>query len=297
MKNIIFVVIILILIAAIGLVFWFWREQQVLSEKNNIAPPSSSEIYEPIPSASFSPQGTLPSVGDLYQKPAENQVIKFPIFNYHHIRPMPPESAGVTERAFTVTPEGLEAHLKYLKENGYQVVLLDALLDYFDTGQPLSPKAVALTFDDGWREHYSNAFPILKKYGVRATFFVSTGWVGQPEIMSWDEMRQMSEAGMVFGSHSISHPYLDKLSDENLKKEVEDSKKLLEEKLEKKVDYIAYPAGMYNNKVIEAVKAAGYQAALGVYKIIEQSPKFRWTIRRFHADDALESITGKLADY
>ncbi len=295
MKKVLFVFSMIILLAAIGLVFYNWQNSVKLQNVNPGSQPTES--FEATPTFSYQPNGQLPSSGDLYQKPAENQVIKFPIFNYHHIRPMPPESAGVTERAFTVTAEGLEAHLKYLKENGYRVVLLDALLDYFDTGQSLPPKAVALTFDDGWREDYQNAFPILKKYGVKATFFVPTGWVGQPEIMSWEEMKEMSQAGMVFGSHSIFHPYLDKLSDENLKKEVEDSKKLLEEKLGKKVDYIAYPAGMYNNKVIEAVKAAGYQAALGVYKVIEQSSKYRWSIRRFHADDNLESITSKLIDY
>lgn len=295
MKKAIFVFFVITLLAAIGLVFYNWQSG---GQSQNVNPGSQpTESFKATPTPSYQPNGQLPSSGNLYQKPPENQVIKFPIFNYHHIRPMPPESAGVTERAFTVTAEGLEAHLKYFKENGYQVVLIDELLKYFDIGQPLPSKAVALTFDDGWREHYSNAFPILKKYGVKATFFVPTGWVGKPEIMSWDEMRQMSEAGMVFGSHSVSHPYLDKLSDENLKKEVEDSKKLLEEKLGKQVDYIAYPAGMYNDKVIEAVKAAGYQAALGVYKIIEQSPKYRWSIRRFHADDVLESIASKLIDY
>lgn len=295
MKNIIFIAIILILLAAIGLVFYNWQSG---GQSQNVNPGSQPiESFEATPTPSFEPGGQLPQSSNLYQKPAENQVIKFPIFNYHHIRPMPPESAGVTERAFTVTPEGLEAHLKYFKENGYQVVLVDELLDYFDIGKPLPPKAVALTFDDGWREHYRNAFPILKKYGVQATFFVPTGWVGQPEIMSWDEMREMSGAGMVFGSHSVSHPHLDKLSEDDLKKELQESKKSLEEHLGKKVDYIAYPAGMYNDRVIEAVKAAGYQAALGVYKIIEQSPKYRWSIRRFHADDVLESITSKLIDY
>ena len=295
MKKAIFIFFAIALLAAIGLVFYNWRGG---GQQEGIGPGSQpTESFKATLTSSYQPNGQLPSSGDLYQKPAENEIIKFPIFNYHHIRPMPPESAGVTERAFTVTAEGLEEHLKYFKENGYQVVLVDELLEYFDTGKLLPSKAVALTFDDGWQRHYKNAFPILKKYGVKATFFVPTGWVGQPWVMSWEEMEEMSRAGMIFGSHSISHPHLDKLSDEELKKEVGDSKKILEEKLGKKVDYLAYPAGMYNDRVIEAVKAAGYQAALGVYKIIEQGPKFRWTIRRFHADDALESITGKLQDY
>ncbi len=298
-KFLLFIVFVLILAVAVGAVFSFLgigeREENVVRARPTGSP---AESFEVTPFPSVEPGGSLPPSDDLYRKPAENYFFKFPVFNYHHIRPMPNvASSTITDRAFTVSPEGLETHLKYFKDNGYQVVLLEDLVDYFDTGKPLPPKAVALTFDDGWEEHYKNAFPILKKYGVKATFFVPTGWVGKSWILTWKEMREMSQAGMVFGSHSISHPDLDKLSDEELKKEVEDSKKSLEDNLGVKVDYLSYPAGMYNDKVIEAVKAAGYKAAVGVYKVIEQAPKYIWSIRRFHADDWLESITEKLVGY
>lgn len=291
MKKIIFIILVSVLIAAIGAIFYFWWHNSKAVSQNN-QPSQSPVTFIETPR----PYQTFPSIPDLYQKPAENTVIKFPVFNYHHLGPLP-ENADENRQAFTVTPEVFEEQLKYFKDNGYQPVYLDELIEYFDTGRPLPSKAIAITFDDGYQEHYQNAFPLLKKYGFVATFFVIIDWVGRPDMMSWANIKEMSEAGMAFGSHTLSHPHLTDLSDEDLKREVEESKKALEENLGRPVNFISYPGGNYNERVIEAVKAAGYKGALGVYKIINQMPKYCWSIRRFHADDNMESITSKLTDY
>ncbi len=253
---------------------------------------SKEPSFEPLPSTeTVSPE---PS----YQKPTEDSLIKFPVFNYHHIRPMPSvASSTITDRAFTVSPEGFETHLKYFKDNGYQTVLIDDLLAYFDTGKPLPLKAIAITFDDGRWGQYKWAFPLLKQYGMTATFFIITDWVGKSDFLTWPQIKEMSDNGMTIGSHTLDHPNLTALSDEALKRELEDSKKIIEEKIGKKINYLAYPGGNFNEQVIELAKAAGYRAAVSVYKIIDQAPKYRYVIRRFHADDALESITSKLAGY
>jgi len=298
MKNWLFFILVIILLTAMGWLFysgWF-----NLKTENNIkvaiqtpATPTPSEepIFEPLPSA-----GTV-SPEPSYKKPDENTIIKFPVFNYHHIRPMPPETAPINDRAFTVSPEGFEAHLKYFKENGYQTVLINDLMDYFDTGKPLPEKAVAITFDDGRYGQYKWAYFLLKKYEMKATFFITTGWVGSNDFLTWDQIKEMSNNGMAIGSHSISHPHLSDQNDIDLKHELEDSKKIIEEKIGKRIEYLAYPGGDYSPRVIEFTKTAGYQAALSVYKIIDQAPKYRYVIRRFHADDPLESITSKLVNY
>lgn len=295
MRNFLFVIFVLVILAANGLVFWLWLGGRFSYQKDNFH--LVGKTYEPTPSVLFERQGILPSAGDIYKKPAENKTIKFPIFNYHHIRPMPPESAGVTERAFTVTPEGFEAHLKYLKDNGYQIVSVYDLLAYFDMGQPLSLKAVALTFDDGRYGQYKWAFPLLKKYGMTATFFIITDWVGKPDFLTWTQIKEMSDGGMTISSHTLDHPHLSSLNDDQLRSELADSKKILEEKIGLAVDLLAYPGGDYNERVIGFAKEAGYRAAMGVYKVIEQLPKYRYAIRRFHADDDLGSITSKLIGY
>lgn len=301
MKNWLFFILIVILLAAAGWLFylgWFnFQTEEKIEAAIQLAVastpiPSEEPIFEPLPSAE-----TVPPT-PTYQKPAEDAVIKFPVFNYHHIRPMPSvASSTITDRAFTVSPEGFEAHLKYFQENGYQAVSIYDLLDYFDTGRPLPPKAIAITFDDATAGHYNFAFPLLKKYGMIATFFITTNPVGKVGMLTWNQIKEMSDSGMFIGSHSLSHANLAAIGDEQLRRELIDSKKILEEKIGKEVDLLAYPGGNYNANVIDLVKEAGYQAALSVYKIIDQAPKYRYVIRRFHADDALESITSKLVDY
>ena len=301
MKNLLFIILILIILIAIGGVFWFWWQRDGVKSENGTAvsgaTPSTASRQHSSATETLPLSSTIePVLG--YQKPAENAIIKFPIFNYHHIRPMPSvASSTISDRAFTVSPEGLEAHLRYFKDNGYQVVSVYNLLDYFDTGRPLPPKAVAITFDDGYHGQYKWAYPLLKKYGMPATFFIIVNNVGQAGFLTWAQIKEMSEGGMVIGSHALSHPYLSALDDEQLRKEVVDSKSIIEEKIGRRVNLLSYPAGDYDERVIQFTKDAGYQAAMGVYKIINQSPKYRYSIRRFHADDWLESITEKLVGY
>lgn len=292
MKNWLFVILVLVILAAIGGVFWFWWQGDGVKNEDGGALRQNSSASETLPSSA-----TIEPVSS-YQKPTEDAIIKFPIFNYHHIRPMPNvASSTVTDRAFTVSPEVLEAHLKYFKDNGYQVISVYDLLDYFDMGKLLPAKAIAITFDDGRYGQYKWAFPLLKKYGMTATFFVITDWVDKPDFLTWPQIKEMSDNDMTIGSHTLDHPALTKLNDDQLKNELVNSKKILEEKIGRKVDLLAYPGGDYNAHVIDFTKEAGYQAAFSVYKIIEQGPKFRYTIRRFHADDVLESITSKLVGY
>ncbi|MBU2264600.1 polysaccharide deacetylase family protein [Patescibacteria group bacterium] len=301
MKNLLFIILILIILIAIGGVFWFWWQRDGVKSENGTAvsgaTPSTASRQHSSATETLPLSSTIePVLG--YQKPAENAIIKFPIFNYHHIRPMPSvASSTISDRAFTVSPEGLEAHLRYFKDNGYQVVSVYNLLDYFDTGRPLPPKAVAITFDDGYYGQYQWAYPLLKKYGMTATFFIIVSNVGKPNVLTWAEIKAMSDGGMVIGSHALSHPHLSALDDEQLRKELVDSKTILEEKIGRRVNLLSYPAGDYDERVIQFTKDAGYQAAMGVYKIINQSPKYRYSIRRFHADDWLESITEKLVGY
>ncbi len=246
MKKALFFIIVIILFTAIGgISYLFWRDSKNLSQNSR---PSQSQIVYTEPPR---PYQTFPSSPDLYQKPAENTIVKFPVFNYHHLGPMP-ENADINRRAFTVTPEIFEQHLKYFKDNGYQPVYLDELIEYFETGKPLSNKAIAITFDDGYREHYRYAFSLLEKYGFVATFFVPTGWAGRSDMMTWEEMKEMSRAGMAFGSHSITHPHLSGLSDEDLKKELEDSKKILEEN--KKGDKNDENSIWYNDFIVSDTK-------------------------------------------
>jgi len=126
----------------------------------------------------------------------------------------------------------------------------------------LPDKPVIITFDDGWDDIYNVAYPMLRDHGMRATFFISTNWIENLEgVVSWAQLEEMSAGGMELGSHSVTHPYLTEADPEWMKYEIEGSKEALETHTNKTVTALAYPFGLYDDTVIEAVKTAGYLAA------------------------------------
>ena len=195
----------------------------------------------------------------VYEKPAKGTTITIPVIVYHSIRPSFPEETLEMKR-YSTEPHIFEQELVFLKESGYHVISFKEMLDYFDQGIPLPAKPVILTFDDGWRNQYVYAFPLLKKYGFTGTFFVFTNAMKNKNFMSWDELREMDAAGMTIAGHSKTHPYLTKIFDPNtLTEEIADSKKILEEQIGKPVVAFAYPFGSLNAAVVEETLRAGYR--------------------------------------
>ena len=118
---------------------------------------------------------------------------------------------------------------------------------------------IAITFDDGDITNYANAYPILKEMRLKASFFIIGSRLGTPGYMGWNEIRELRDAGMVIGSHGMTHRILTNLSDEELSYELNGSKKILEDNLKAGIDTISIPRGFYNEKVIDAAKLAGYK--------------------------------------
>lgn len=198
---------------------------------------------------------------EVYQKPTEEASVGLPIIVYHSVRPNFVGQTAEVKR-YTVEPEVLDSELAYLRDNNYHVVSLEALSRYFDNGIPLPSKPIVLTFDDGWKNQYVYAFPILKKYGFTATFFVFTSAIGHKNFMTWDQIREMDSAGMTIGGHSRTHPYLTKITDPvALTKEISGGKQVIEEHLGHPISTFAYPFGLYDATTTRAVLDAGYRIA------------------------------------
>ena len=121
-------------------------------------------------------------------------------------------------------------------------------------------KNLVITFDDGWADNYTNVFPILREYGLIATIFVITGSVGQSNYMNWNQLREMSEAGISIQSHTVSHKPLAQLSTAEIEYELKTSKKTIEDALGEKVNFLSLPHGVFNDKVLGMAQEAGYQA-------------------------------------
>lgn len=202
----------------------------------------------------------------LPEAPPRPGSLKVPIFVYHSVRPDYP---GETEEqhAYSVTPQLLERQLAYLQKNGYTAITLDQLASYVQAGTS-SPvqKPVVLTFDDGWENQYNNAFPLLKKYHMTATFYIYTNAIGVTHFLTWPEVKEMDAAGMTIASHTLSHPNLKTAPLAQIKAEVTKSKKIIEDQLGKPVVHFASPFGYTNADIIAIVKAAGYKTARTTYK-------------------------------
>ena len=207
-----------------------------------------------------------------------------PILVYHVIRPSyVSDSAQVKDIA--LTPQTFDAELSHLQSAGYHVVSFHDLENYFASSTPFPTKPIILTFDDGWRDQFTYAFPILEKYHDTATFFVFTNAIGNKDFLTWADLQTLVAAGMTIGDHSRSHPYLTEITDpRKLWDEIAGSKALLEQNLQIPVTEFAYPFGMYNAQILSLVQKAGFKSARGDrFSGEEQSPSNLFTLSALNA--------------
>jgi peptidoglycan/xylan/chitin deacetylase (PgdA/CDA1 family) len=184
-------------------------------------------------------------------------IAEVPVLNYHKV--------DYLYHALSISPQDFEEQIKYLAENGYHSITPDQLMDHLEYGKALPEKPVLITFDDGYADNYHNAYPILKKYGFTATIFIITGKISQdPRFLTWDQVRQMKQDGFVFGSHTVNHVPLTKLSPDEVLGELEGSSSEIERQLGTRPLYIAYPTGAYNMQIEQLVKQVGYRAAFTI---------------------------------
>jgi peptidoglycan/xylan/chitin deacetylase (PgdA/CDA1 family) len=164
--------------------------------------------------------------------------------------------------------------MTYLHFFRYEVLSLSAALDGLLGKGDLPHHGVVLTFDDGYQNFREYAFPVLQRYHFPATVFLVAGLLGKnakwleddgrfgAPLMDRDTIRELRARGVVFGSHSLTHPFLTKIDRSGREEEIKDSKSALEDLLGEEVQYFCYPSGDYDAGVAEAVKDAGYAAAL-----------------------------------
>jgi len=184
-----------------------------------------------------------------------------PIAMYHSINPN-----AQKDNRLVITPQAFARQMRFLKKHNYNVITLEKAADIIKNKKKAPANTIVLTFDDGYKDNYTYAFPILKKYGFPATLFIIIDEVGRPEgdMVSWDDIYAMQASGLVtIGSHTFRHPYLiDLTSREDIRREIQDSKKVLEIKLGRKVDAFCYPAGRFNKEIRQIVIDSGYKIAV-----------------------------------
>jgi len=182
-----------------------------------------------------------------------------PVAMYHSVQPAVPDG-----NRLIVSAKTFDRQMQFLKKNRYSVLSLEYAAALIEQKKSMPPRAIVLTFDDGNADNYEYAFPVLKKYGLPATIFLVVSDIGKPGKLDMDQVRQMQDSGLIsFGSHSVSHPFLECItSDAELVKEINGSKAALEILLGRPVPTFSYPCGRFNADVRQRVVNAGYRAAV-----------------------------------
>lgn len=185
------------------------------------------------------------------------------VLAYHGVGPPAADPARLLVEA-----DLLESHVRFLQGRGYRFLTAEELLD---EGRP-GPRTAVLTFDDGFRNWLTAAVPLLRRLGVRATFYVCPGLFGgrhwhldgeEGRLLDESGAGELLEAGMELGSHSLSHPDLRLLDGGELSRELEESKSAVERLTGRPCRTLAYPYGLYDERVVDATRAAGYELAFG----------------------------------
>ncbi|MDO8734521.1 MAG: polysaccharide deacetylase family protein [Elusimicrobiota bacterium] len=164
-----------------------------------------------------------------------------------------------------ITPEIFEENLFSLKKKNYSPASLDDIFNYISGKKELLGRTVHLTFDDGYRDNYSEAFPILKKFNFKATVFLITSRVGMLGYLQWQQIKEMESSGIFsFESHSHTHPRhsTTQSTKEELINDLLISKKIIKENLKKETKHFCYPYGEYDNLYVSALKEAGFLTGL-----------------------------------
>jgi poly-beta-1,6-N-acetyl-D-glucosamine N-deacetylase len=184
---------------------------------------------------------------------------RVPVIMYHDIR-------AKKEVFFDVTPPEFEAALQSIQKQGLTPISVDQLLTHLRTGLPLPEKPILLTFDDGYAGQYEFVYPLLKKYKYPGMFSIYTDKldkkIGRPGI-TWAQLKEMAADPLVtISAHSVTHPKdVSQLPDDKLRYEIQQSKKVLEERLGVEIHVFTYPEGNYDARVIKFIEAAGYWGA------------------------------------
>lgn len=157
--------------------------------------------------------------------------------------------------------------MKYLSDARWNVVSLNDLVSSMVEKTPIPPKTIVLTFDDGFQNFYTSAFPVLAQYEFKGTVFLVTDycnkyndWAGNPQdlprskLLSWQEIKELHKLGMDFGSHTRTHHDLRKMSQDQVKSELVESRLAIEDALGCEAATFAYPFGSYNAAVKQAVE-------------------------------------------
>lgn len=212
-----------------------------------------------------------------------------PILLYHSIA----DQVAPPFKKWAVAPAAFASHLDYLKSHHYRPMTVSQLVDSTENNSASLPeRPVVITFDDGFADFYTGAFPALRQYDFTATLYITTGYIGQTSrwlsregegerpMLTWDQIRELHANGIECGAHTHHHPQLDTLTMTAAHDEIVTSKLMLEHYLRQPVTTFAYPHGYYSPAVRRIVQETGFSSACAVKHAMSYKGDDRFALAR-----------------
>jgi peptidoglycan/xylan/chitin deacetylase (PgdA/CDA1 family) len=221
------------------------------------------------------------------------QTIDMPILMYHYIRTPPSPLVDLLGYNLSVSPHDFEVQMDWLATHGYHPVDFNDVRAYFAGVRPLPSRPVVITLDDGYRDLYTTAYPILASHGFKAVAYIVSGFVGWGnQYVTADMIVDMDRHGIEIACHTVNHANLARASWWELMYELVTSKHYLEKLVGHPVIDFAYPSGRYNQMVIAALKATGYDTAVTEQYSTEHSraDRYTWTRDRVSGGETLANF-------
>ena len=264
-KNLLILVAIILIIGSVVIIKEINSKNKYNSIKAEKQESTGEEVSE-APSSVSNEEGNFETVEEGVNEKADTTEVKYiniapeevriPILMYHSI------CADYPDNSLMVAPELFNEQMAWLNYNGFTTMSLEEVYEAFETGKvPVKP--VAITFDDGYADNYTEAYPILKEYGMKATFFIITNNTDKDGYyMSTDMLKEMKEHGMEIENHTAYHFELGGASLADQKMTIEDGKEFLKENIGVDSKFLCYPAGKYDDTTVSLDAQLGIKAAV-----------------------------------
>jgi peptidoglycan/xylan/chitin deacetylase (PgdA/CDA1 family) len=228
--------------------------------------------------------------------PTGTRTLTMPILMYHYVRTPPSMFTDLMGYKLSVSPEDFTAQMDWLAVNRYHPVDFNDMRAYFDGTTPLPAKPVVITLDDGYRDLYTTAFPILAAHHFKAVAYIVSSFVGQSRYVTKDQILEMDKGGIQIAAHTIDHANLARASFGATMYQLVESKRWLEQLVGHPVVDFAYPSGQASPHVVTALGQAGYDTAVTEQVSLSHSryDRYMWTRVRVGGGESLSDFAASL---
>ena len=222
--------------------------------------------------------------------------VSLPILMYHYVRRPPSRRSDMLGFKLSVAPEDFQKQMDWLHASGFHTVTFHQLRAYFSGAEALPSRPIVITVDDGYRDLYTTAFPILQAHGFTAVAYIVTGFVDRAEYVTRAQLIEMDRGGIEIASHTVSHADLSRTSFGSTMAEVVQSKQWLEHLLGHSVVDFAYPSGKFTSQTIQALRQAGYDTAVTTRTSIGHSvlDRYEWGRVRVGGGESMQEFMDNL---